>query len=128
MGKISNSIKVGKEMIDSFDGSLDGLTEEEIEAKIRDEIEENNLSPMERLRKDNPSLNDAWEQIKTIRGLTEVQASEINKQPSWQRHYFEIAKGVETKNAALKEAWDRYYVLKNLIVPLGTHLKLSPPK
>ena len=96
--------------------SLDGLTEEEIEAKIQAEIAENSMTAMEKLRRDNPTLNDAWEQIKTIRGLTETQQKQENDRPPWMRSFFEIADGVETDNAALKEAWDQYYMLKNLLL------------
>jgi len=95
--------------------SLEGLTEEEIEAKIQAEIEENSLSAMEKLRRDNPTLNDAWEQIKTIRALTETQQEAVDRRPSWERHYFELLEGVETDNQALKEAWNAYYVLKSLL-------------
>ena len=94
--------------------SLDGLTEEEINKKIAEEIEENSLSEMEKLRRDNPTLNDAWEQIKTIRALTEVNDEKKYKLPKWERLYNEMVEGVDTKNAALKEAWDQYYMLKKL--------------
>ena len=116
MGTISNSTKVGKRMSTKYDDSLDGLTAEEIDAKVQAEIVENSMGAMEKMRRDNPTLNDAWEQIKTIRGLSEEQQKDINKRPAWERHYFEIAEGIETSNEALKEAWDRYYLLKNLIV------------
>jgi len=99
--------------------SLEGLTEEEIAAKIEAEMIENSLSAMEKIRRDNPALNDAWEQIKTIRNLTEKQQAQIDRKPAWERHYFEVVEGVETDNESLKDAWERYYLLKNLIVGTG---------
>jgi len=121
VGAVPNVIEVSKEIMTDLsmyavDHSLDGLTESEIEAKIQAEIEENNLSAMEKMRRDNPALNDAWEQIKTIRNLTEKQQKQIDGKPPWERHYYEIVEGVETTNETLKNAWDRYYLLKNLIV------------
>jgi len=100
---------------DTVDHSFDGLNEAEIEAKIQIEIAENNMSEMEKLRRDNPALNDAWEQVKVVRNLTEKQQAQVDAKPAWERHYFEIVEGAETTNAALKEAWDRYYFLKSLI-------------
>lgn len=90
------------------------LTEEEMEALIEAEMIEASMSELEKMRRDNPTLNDAWEQIKTIRALTETQQKQIDKKPSWERRYFEIVEGVETNNEALKAAWDQYYVLKML--------------
>jgi len=100
---------------DNVDHSFDNLTEEEIEAKIEAEIVENNMSDMEKLRRDNPALNDAWEQVKIVRNLTEKQQAQVDAKPAWERHYFEIVEGAETTNAVLKEAWDKYYFLKSLI-------------
>jgi len=95
--------------------SLNGLSEKEIEEKIQKEIEENNLSEMEKLRRDNPALNDAWEQIKIIRNLMQLQQQKESK-PAWERAYREVLEGIETKNEALKEAWNKYYTLKKLLM------------
>jgi len=93
----------------------DGMSEAEISAAIDAEMIEANMSAMEKLRRDNPTLNDAWEQIKTIRALTEIQQKEIDAKPAWERRYFEIVEGIETDNKALAAAWDQYYTLKMLI-------------
>lgn len=95
--------------------SLDGLTEEEITKKIEAELEENSLTEMEKLRRDNPTLNDAWEQIKTIRALTKITSVKEDKRPKWEQLYSELVEGVETDNAALRAAWDQYYTLKTLL-------------
>lgn len=91
------------------------LTPEQLQEFIDREIRERSMSPLEKLRESNPALKEAWDQIKTIRALTEKQQAQIDAKPSWERRYFEIVEGVTTDNAALKEAWDRYYLLKRLI-------------
>ena len=102
------------ELIDD-ESKYDGMSVTEIEEAIEAEMAEDSLSALEKLRRDNPTLNDAWEQIKTIRALTEVQQKQIDAKPSWERRYFEIVEGVETTNEALRAAWDQYYTLKMLI-------------
>lgn len=100
---------------DYANSDWDGLTEDEIKEKIDAAMKEDSMSEMEKLRRDNPSLRDAWEQIKTIRALSEQVQEKIDSQPSWERHYFEIVEGVETNNAALRAAWDQYYTMKKLL-------------
>lgn len=94
---------------------VDGMSEDEITEAIEAEMIEESLSEMEKLRRDNPTLNDAWEQIKTIRNLTAKQQKQIDNKPAWERHYFEVLEGVETDNEALREAWNQYYTLKMLL-------------
>ena len=102
------------DLIDN-ESKYDGMSVKEIEEAIEAEMAEDSLSDLEKLRRDNPTLNNAWEQIKTIRALTEKQQKQINAKPSWERRYFEILEGVETTNEALRDAWDQYYTLKMLI-------------
>lgn len=101
--------------------NVDDLTDEEIKARVEEEMYENSLSAMEKMRRDNPTLNDAWEQIKTIRALTDSEEKALKGQPSWYRAFTEVADGAVTDNEALREAWNRYYLLKNLI--LGANSK-----
>jgi len=103
---------------DLFDSDLEGLTEEEVLAKIEAEMQEAALTKMEKYRRDNPSLNDAWEQIKTIRALTEPAPKTGEKRPKWERAYFDVVDGIDggaSQNEALKEAWNKYYMMKKLI-------------
>ncbi len=101
--------------ISNVDHSFDGLTEEEIEARIAKEMVENSMTEMEKLRRDNPTLNDAWEQIKMIRELSKMSHPKDDRRPGWQRAYDELVEGVTTDNAALRDAWDQYYTLKKLL-------------
>jgi len=96
------------------DATTEGMSEEEINAAIAEAMEEDSLSELDKLRRDNPALQDAWDQISTIRALTEVRKKNDNR-PNWQRSYDEIVDGVSGDNEALKEAWNKYYVMKTLL-------------
>lgn len=88
--------------------------EEAFEA-VENDMSVQSLSEFEKFRKQNPTLNEAWEQIKLIRSLTEKHNPADNR-PKWMKMYMDVANGVDTNNKALKEAWDRYYMIKNLIL------------
>ncbi len=97
------------------DAFCEGKTEEEIKEAIAAAIAEENMSKLERMRRDNPAIQEAWDQIKTIRALTEKNEDVEDTRPAWERHYADIVNGVETNNEALREAWNRYYVIKTLM-------------
>jgi hypothetical protein len=117
MGAVSNNFADGavsslEEIGDAFEACM---TEEEITAAIDAAMLEDSLTEMEKLRRDNPTLNDAWEQIKTIRALTNTTVLD-DKRPAWERAYYEVLEGAETSNTALREAWNQYYMLKRLLL------------
>jgi hypothetical protein len=92
----------------------EGKTEKEIQEAIDAAMVEDSLSNLEKFRRDNPPLQDAWDQVKTIRALTEKRDPN-DVMPKWQRNYNAIRDGIETDNEALRDAWNKYYVLKELL-------------
>ena len=97
------------------DAWAEGKTEEEIKTAIDEAMAEESLSELERMRRDNPAIQEAWDQIQTIRALTEKHNPDEDNRPAWERKYLDMVNGVETQNEALREAWNKYYVIKTLM-------------
>jgi len=96
------------------DAWAEGKTEEEIAAAIDEAMKEESLSELEIMRRDNPAIQEAWDQIKTIRALTEKDDPD-DTMPAWERKFNEVADGAHGNNEALREAWNKYYVIKTLM-------------
>jgi len=96
------------------------LSDEELLELLEEALRDGSITAMERIRLQFPALKEAWEQIQVIRELTEKHDPDDNR-PKWEKAYANILEGVDGKNPAVREAWDRYYMLKNLILGADKH-------